>query len=225
MDTQLSLKIDAFFIKFKRQNYKKGELLIKIGDKPPGLFLLKEGMVRQYAISQSGEELTINIFKSTSFFPMAWIVNDSISSHYFEAMTDVIVWIAPKKDSLEFLKKEPDVLLDLVKRIYAGLDGYFMRMEHLMIGSAQARLVAELLIYARRFGKQKENSIEINFKLTERDLASQSGIARETVSREIQKLKQKGLISFQTNILVIKDLHKLEEELVVYRFFPQRVST
>lgn len=225
MDTKLSFKIDAFFTKFKHQNYKKKELLIKTGDKPPGLFLLKEGMVREYTISQNGEEITINIFKPTSFFPMAWVVNDSISSHYFEAMTSVTVWLAPKKEVLEFIKREPDVLLDLVKRIYIGFDGYFMRMENFMIGSAQARLIAELLIYARRFGELKENYIEINFKLTERDLASQSGIARETVSREIQKLKQKGLISFQRNILVIKDLHKLEEELVTYRLFPQRIST
>lgn len=215
MDSDVSKKLDNFFQQYKSKNYKRHEILIRASDEPAGLFCLKEGVVRQYTISSSGEELTINVFKPVSMFPMVWIVNDSIGTHYFEAMTDVTVWVAPKKDVLEFLKKESDILFDLVKRIYKGLDGYFMRMENLMLGSAQARLIAEFLIYARRFGEQQENKVQVNFKLTEKDLAAQSGVARETVSREIQKLKQKGLISFEKNILVINDLHKLEEELLI----------
>lgn len=214
MDSDVSKKLDTFFQQYKGRKYKRREILIRAADQPTGLFYLTDGIVRQYAITANGEELTINVFKSPSLFPMAWIVNDSISSHYFEAMTSVTAWVAPKKEVLEFLKQEPDILLDLVKRIYKGLDGYFMRMEHLMLGSAQARLIAELLIYVRRFGEQIESATKVNFKLTERDLAAQSGIARETVSREIQKLKQKGLIKFEKNTLVISDLQKLEEELL-----------
>ena len=214
MDSDVSKKLDKFFQQHKCKKYKRREILIQTADEPAGLFYLTEGIVRQYAITANGEELTINVFKPQALFPMAWVVNDSISPHFFEAMTPVTVWIAPKKDVLEFLKQEPDILLDLVKRIYRGLDGYFMRMEHLMLGSAQARLVAELLIYARRFGEQLENTVKVNFKLTERDLAAQSGIARETVSREIQKLKQKRLINFEKNTLIINDLSKLEEELL-----------
>jgi len=214
MDSEISKKLDKFFQKFKSRNYKRHEILIRASDEPAGLFYLKEGVVRQYAISASGEELTINIFKPVALFPMAWVVNDAITFHYFEAMTPVTVWIAPKKNALDYIKKEPGVLLDLVKRIYRGLEGYFIRMEHLMLGSAQARLIAEFLIYARRFGEQQGNQVQINFKLTEKDLAAQSGIARETVSREIQKLKHKGLISFEKNTLIITDLQKLEEELL-----------
>lgn len=214
MDSDVSKKLDTFFQKYKNRKYKRREILIRAADEPAGLFYLTDGIVRQYAITANGEDLTINVFKSPSLFPMAWVVNDSISPHYFEAMTPVTAWVAPKKEVLEFLKREPDILLDLVKRIYKGLDGYFMRMEHLMLGSAQARLIAELLIYARRFGEQLENQVKVNFKLTERDLAAQSGIARETVSREIQKLKQKGLINFEKNTLIINNLGKLEEELL-----------
>lgn len=214
MDSDVSKKLDKFFQRYKSREYKRREILIRAADEPAGLFYLTEGIVRQYAITANGEELTINVFKSPSMFPMAWVVNDSISPHFFEAMTSVTAWVAPKNEVLAFLKQEPDILLDLVKRIYKGLDGYFMRMEHLMLGSAQARLIAELLIYARRFGEQLESQVKVNFKLTERDLAAQSGIARETVSREIQKLKQRKLINFERNTLIINDLRKLEEELL-----------
>lgn len=214
MDTDVRKKLDNFFKQYKTKKFKRREILIRGEEELEGLFYLKEGIVKQYAISASGEELTINTFKPISFFPMAWVLNDTISTHYFEAMTAVTTIIAPKNEVLKFFKEEPDILLDLIKRIYRGLDGYFMRMEHQMLGSAQARLLAELLIYSRRFGEKVGNQIKINFKLTEKDLAAESGITRETVSREIKKLKQKGLINFQKNILTINDVHKLEEELL-----------
>ena len=214
MNLSASKKLNSFFRQYKNKYFKKHETLLKAGDEPQGLYSLKEGIVRQYAISPDGDELTINMFKSGAMFPVAWVVNDSISPHYFEAISSVHVWIAPKNDVLNFFKQEPDVLLDLVKRIYTGLDGYFLRMEQQMAGGAQARLIAELLIYARRFGEKKNNEIEINLKITQRDLAAQSGMTRETVSRELQKLKAKGLVMALKNKLIITKLSALEEELL-----------
>jgi CRP/FNR family transcriptional regulator, cyclic AMP receptor protein len=214
MDSKVSIQIENFFQQYKSSNYKKREILIRAADEPVGVFYLSAGLVRQYAITSSGDELTINIFKPGSFFPMGWVFNDSISPHFFEASTSVTVWVAPKKDFLGFIQSEPKVLLDLIKRIYKGLDGYFMKMEHLMMGSAEERLIADLLIYARRFGQKVGNITEINFNLTGKDLAAQSGIARETVSRVIKRLKKKGLVKFEKNRISINDIQKLEEELL-----------
>jgi CRP-like cAMP-binding protein len=166
-----------------------------------------------YSISSQGEELSINIYKPTSFFPMAWVLNDTISHFYFETVTPVTIYRAPKEEFLVFLKTHPDVLFNLVQRIYKGLDGYFTRMEYLMSGNAEARLITELIIYAKRFGQKTDKGIEVNFQLTEKDLASQTGITRETVSRQLSKLKEKGLIEFKKKTLTVKDLSMLEEEL------------
>lgn len=214
MATLANQILDKFFSKYKSLNYKKGEILIRADDTPSGIFLLKEGIVKQYAISSNGEELVLNIYKPTSLFPMSYAINNTLPHHYFEAMTPVLVWKAPKEAVLEFIERESDVLLDLVSRIYKGLEGYFLRMEYLMSGSARVRLITELLIYAKRFGEKLGSSTYINLKLTEKDLASQSGISRETVSREIQKLKQKNLLTYKKRKLVINDLQRLEEELV-----------
>lgn len=213
MDKNVQNKLEKFFQKYKFIKYKKREILIRADDPPPGIFYLKEGIVRQYVISKNGDDLTLNIYKPYAIFPMAYAINNSIPTHYFEAMTEVSVFRAATEDVLQFVKKEPDVLLDLLSRIYRGLEGLFLRMEHLMMNDAQARLLTELIIYSRRFGKLKGNSIIVDLKLTQKDLAAQSGIARETVGRVLKSLKDKGIINFRNKILVIKNLQKLEEEL------------
>lgn len=215
MDIHLQSKLDKFFSNYKKQKYGEKEILIRAEAQPAGVFYLTHGVVKMYAISSQGEELVINTFRPVSFFPMSWVLNDSLSHYYFESLTPTTVWKAPKEDFLSFLEKNPEILLDLVKRIYMGLEGYFSRMEYLMSGSAHTRLITEILIYAKRFGEKTDETVTINLKLTEKDLASQTGIARETVSRELTKLREKGLIIFRKNILIIKDLVKLEDELSV----------
>ena len=212
MDELISKKIDNFFTKHKPQSFKKGEILIRADDNPTGIFYLKEGIVKKYAISKKGDELTVNLFKPISFFPVSWAINGSSNSYFYEALTDLKVWKALPESVNEFIKTNPDVLYDLLSRVYKGTDGMLTRMTYLMAGNAYARLLTEIIIQAKRFGKKTDGGIEI--KISEKDLASQSGMTRETVSREIKVLKDKGFASFNKNILVIRNIEELEKELL-----------
>lgn len=213
MDKFIEDKLDAFFSQYKHQNYKKGEILVRADDNPSGVFYLKDGVVKKYAISRKGEELIVNLFKSISFFPMSWAMNDSPNKYFYEAMTPVEVRKAPREQVLEFIKKEPEILYNLMSRVYKGTDGMLMRMVYLMSGSAYNRLITELLICAKRFGIEDRNTGIISCKVTEKDLASQAGMTRETISREIKNLKERGLIKLSGGKLIIPDISKLEEEL------------
>lgn len=214
MDINVQTKLNKFFNQYIPQEYRKKELLIRADEQPSGVIYLKDGIVRMYAVSAQGEEVVINTFKSPSFFPMPWVLNDTLSRYYYETATKAVVYRAPKEEFLKFLVQEPEVVMDLLKRIQTGLEGYFLRMEYLMTGNAASRLITEILINAKRFGESYGKNTVVRLKLTEKDLAAQSGIARETVSRILGKLKQKGLIDFQKNILSVRDLPALEVELV-----------
>lgn len=214
MDKSLSTHVADFFKQYKHQLYQKGEILIRADDDPSGIFYLKKGTVKQYAISKKGEEIIINIFKSNTFFPMSWAINGTKNNYYFEAITDAEVYRAAKEDVIEFIQKNPDVSYNLLKRVYIGTDGLLARMVYLMSENAYDRLVIELLIHVKRFGKKNIQGL-IEVPTSEIDLAARSGMTRETVSREMKKLKDKQLLTLTKNILVIKDLTQLEKELSI----------
>lgn len=212
MDPQITKKVDSFFKQFKHQIFKKGEILIRADENPLGIFYLTRGTVKQYTISHKGDELLLNIYKSQTFFPMSWAINHTPNHYYFEALGEIELWRAPKEETVTFIKNNPDVLLDLISRLYKGTDGLLSRMVSLMSGEAYIRVLTELLINAKRFGRLVNNTIQLT--LSEKDIASQSGMARETVSREIKRLKDKELVKFFKNKLIITDLKGLEQELV-----------
>jgi CRP-like cAMP-binding protein len=212
MEEQVAKKIEDFFTKFRQAQYQKGEILIRAEEEPTGVFYLKEGMVKEYAISPKGEEVVINIFRPVSFFPMSWAINNTHNKYYYEAVTPLTVLKAPRGEVVTFLKENPDVLFDLMRRVFKGTDGLIARMTYLMTGSAYLRLITEIIIQAKRFGEKKKDE-SIKLTITEVDLAERSGMTRETVSREIKKLKNKDLIKFGKGEILIEKIKLLEDEL------------
>lgn len=213
MGPEVKNKLDNFFSKYKKIEFSKGEPLIEADQNPGGTFYLIDGVVKEYVVNAQGVEVVLNLYKANSFFPMSWVFNKKALPHYFEAMTDAVAWKASSDDFLNFLKSDPDVLLDLLRRIYKGMEGMWLRLEYSMSGSAYEKFICELLIFAKRFGKQDSGGVALDFKVFEKDLAAQTGVARETVSRLISKLKEKKLINFKENRIYIPDLEKLEDEL------------
>lgn len=212
MEAFVAKKIELFFKQYQYLSFKKGEILVRAGEDPAGVFYLTKGAVKEYAISKKGEELVINIFKPISFFPMSWAINLTPNAYYFEAMENGEIWRAPRKSAISFIQENPDVLYNLMSRVYKGTDGILMKMVYLMSGEAYARVITELLISAKRFGKFiSKKSVKLN--ISEVDMANLTGMARETVSREIKILKDKNLVNFSKSTLTIDDLEKLEEEL------------
>lgn len=211
MDVQET--VANFFSAFPQRTYKKGEILIRADDDPSGIFYMIEGIVKEYAISQKGDEIVVNLFKKESFFPMSWAMNKTPNKYFFEAMTVVHAQKAPEEKVLDFVKKNPAVLYDLLCRVYRGTDGILTRMLYLMSGDAYKRIIIELLIHEKRFGVHQHDTKNTSMlRMSEKDLATQSGMSRETVSREIKKLKEKGLVTYEKKILLIPDVRKLKEE-------------
>lgn len=212
MDKKVEEKLQRFFKKHTKKSYKKGEYLIK--DKPPeGVFFLTKGIVRMFSVSKDGTELTVNIFKPFSFFPVGWIINNTPNKYFFDALTPVDVIVAPKQDFKKFIEKNHDVSYDLLKRIFKGLDGYFMRMESLLSGEGYYRTVTGLLLHARRFGEEKRGA-PLTVPLTHIQLAKLTGLTRETVTREMKKLQDKGVVTYNGKTLIVNNIDVLEEELV-----------
>lgn len=205
-------KLNNFFSQFKLLYYKKDEIILRPDDTPSGVFYLCKGYVRLYSISQTGEELTLIIFKPEDFFPIVWAINNTPDEYYCEAMTPVEVWRAPREEFLAFIKSDPDVFLELTSRILIRLGGLLERMGYLVFGSAYQKVASILVICAQRFGLKEGKGIKICVPLTHKDIANLVGITRETASVEMKKLERKGFIYHRGRLFMIKDIKGLEKE-------------
>lgn len=212
MDISTNQKLNNFFSRFKKYHYKKGEIILRGGDIPQGVYFIDKGYVKDYSVSEEGEELMLILFKPEDFFPLQWVFNNRPNQHYFAAVTPVDLWRCPKKDFLDFIKENPEIFLELTRHIMLRLGGLMQRMEYLAFGNAHQKVASIILICAERFGEKEEGNTVIQVPLTHKDIASFLGIARETASIEIKKIERKGLIAYRGRLLVVKDPKALEQE-------------
>jgi len=212
MNSKIEIITEKFFDAYLKRKYSKGQILIFSGDRTKYVYYLVSGRVKQYDVTYRGEEVILNVFKPRAFFPMSLAINSEESLYIFEAETDIEVRQAPIADVMLFLNTHPDVVFDLLRRVYKGVDGLLGRMARLMASSAKARLMYEIVIACRRFGElSKDGSCTVS--LNESDLATRAGLTRETVSREMRKLKRNNLVDVQPGKVIVLDLKTLEAKL------------
>jgi CRP/FNR family transcriptional regulator, cyclic AMP receptor protein len=213
-ETEIQKKVVSFFSQFQCKKYKKGEIILYPDTTVAGAYFIKKGHIREYGISLEGIEMTIHIFAPYSYFPMTWILSNIANRYYYEALSEVEIYCAPKEKVQAFLKQEPDVFLDLTSRLLVGLDKLTSRMEHLAFGKAYIRVISMLLFLVRHFGEMKNNEVILRSKFTHRDIGSLAGVSRETASREWERLEKKGLVGFRNQFIYIKNLDSLRKELM-----------
>lgn len=212
MDPQVAKKVAAFFGDYPLKEFSKGEVMILADEDPKYVYHLVEGHVREYDISYRGDQIVVNVFKPPAFFPMSWTLANVPNRYFFEAGETVKAHLAPVEDVYNFVKSDPDVAIDLLIRLYTGIEGLQRRMAHLMGGSAKSRLLFELIIECRRFGKQRANGAYV-ITISESEIGARAGLSRETVSRGLNELKKMDLISVVRQGIVLRDLGALEQKL------------
>lgn len=211
MDKNVRQKVEDFFSSYPERRYPKGNVIVFADETPESIFFIVSGQVRQYDISYRGDEVTLNIFKNPAFFSVGWAVNDLPNKFAFKAETATVVKLAPVSDVKKFLLGNPDVSVDLLSRLYRGIDGLMGRMSQLMVGTARSRIIYELVIEIERSGKLVGEETVLN--LSETDLASRTALSRETVSREISKLRAEDILDISGGTFKIKNFGALVSKL------------
>jgi CRP/FNR family transcriptional regulator len=207
-----SEKLYNFFSQYKLLQYKKGETFLRAGDIPQGVFFIKKGFARLYSLSSSGKELTLVIYKPGEFFPVVFTFTKEPSIYYFETLSDCEIFRAPRDKFINFVEENKNIVDEIIDHIIQRFQVALRRMESLTFGNASARLASVLLIYAKRFGiKQKDGKL-IPIPLTHKDIANLVGVARETVSIELKKFIDKGIVQKTGRFLVVKNQKTLEKQ-------------
>lgn len=213
MEQEISEKLDRFFRQFKLVSFLKNQLIFGADQEPTGVMFIKSGFVRQFAISQNGDEVILHIFKPGTFFPMIWAMAGVANRHYFQTLSPTKGYLAPKESFLKFLKEDPKLLYHFATRLLRGIDGLSWRIEMTALSHAYSRVISILIYLSGHFGEKTPIGLKLIFPFTHQEIAELVGISREHTSLEMEKLAKKGLITYQQRFLVIPDLKKLKKEL------------
>jgi len=204
-----------FLESYPVKRFTKGEALLEQGEVPTCTYVVRDGFVKTFDISASGESLPLSFDHRYEIIPMAWTFSHSATAPYFyEAFTDCEVWCVPREDFIAFLKSNAHsqfMIFDFF------VERYLTTMQMKMLSHEQARATDKILYLLKfltmRFGSQSgKGKVEISLPLTQQDIASSAGITRETASIELKRLEKLGIISYQRQDYSV-DIGKLNQAI------------
>lgn len=210
LDHKIKSKLEENFKNKEMLTFKKGDLVVKPGGILKNVCYLKSGFIRVYTVTEEGKEVTVHIISPSYFLPLITIVLEEENRYYFEALTSVEIWQVSLEEAMDYLKKNPDALLGILKSLTINYRALLRKVEYLISGNAYQKVAS--LLFSLANVDEKNNKAKIEFKLPHRLIASLAGLTRETVTLQMIKLEKAGLIEIKKGCLVINDFAKLKEE-------------
>jgi CRP/FNR family cyclic AMP-dependent transcriptional regulator len=205
---------ESFVKKYPLRLYRKGQMVLFQGESPHYAYVIQRGIVKAYNIDYDGKEQFIILEQAGNVFPKLWIWGkDTTTPFYFESLTDCYLYTIPRHSYTTFMKSDPVYMQIELDRALTDLKTSALRLNAALYTKASDK-VAHILNYLVQTHASpiQGNMVTINIKLTHQDLASLSGLTRETVSVELNKLRTKGVVIYQPSKYRI-DVRKLKDIL------------
>lgn len=206
--------LNTFLKQFKSILYRRKERIVLPGEETNNVYFILQGYVKQSILSPNGNQFTPYIFSPRTFFPLIWWESDELSDiHEYESLTPVEVYRIPKEKLVSFLKENLNAAFFLNEQLTIYSAELLNKLETRVFDNAIHMVILRLLDLAKLFGKKQTKQIVIDYWFTHQDIANISGLSREVVTIQMNKLMKKKLIVYKHHFIVINDLQALEEEL------------
>ncbi len=189
------------------KKYPKGNMVVLEGSKCEELGILLEGLLEVQTFYSSGKLLTFSRLSPVEIFGEAIL---------FSKMNKFPATIGAIKDSkIMFIKKEN--LINCLTNCHKFMDNFLELLSNkLLILNKKVKMLSLESIRKKienflieEYKKQGSNIIKVF--LSRKEMAEHMGIQRPSLSRELIKMRKEGIIDFNKEAIIIKDITALSK--------------
>ncbi len=179
------------------------------GDPGEHVFFIQGGRIKCSKVSRDGKELTLTYVAAGEFFGELCVLEGQPREEMAEAMKNSIITVLPRESIRELLMTNSKIAFRFIKVVGDRRRLMETKIEHLVFRDVHAKLAALLLELGVEHGKETEDGLQIDQKITHQEMANLIGSTRETISLTLSAFKKKELILLQGRTVVLTDLDGL----------------
>jgi CRP/FNR family cyclic AMP-dependent transcriptional regulator len=194
-----------------RRQYETGEIVFTPVPTPESLYLLEEGLIRIYRLSESGMETALGYVRSGEVFGELAVFGDFPRESFAQAVKRSTAWKIPRRAFLPFVTSRPGLGFAISKQIGQRLKRIESRVENLVFRDVHTRIMLILCELAETFGSEHpDGSVEIDVPLTQSELATLVGSTRQSVNSSLGELTEQGFLTKRGRHVVVTKLEELK---------------
>ena len=201
VDIDNFLKVSNFTIK----KYFKGNLVVLEDSKCEELGILRKGLLEVQSLYSSGKSLTLNRLKPAEIFGEIILFS---KSNKFPSTIKAI-----EDSEIMFIKKAN--LMNCLSNCHRFMENFLTLLsDRLFMLNKKIKMLTMENIRQKigdflREEYKKQKTLIIKIPLSRQEMAEHMGIQRPSLSRELSRMREEGIIKFDKEFIVVKDLDDL----------------
>lgn len=198
------------FFEYKVETYKKNSLIAQEGDFCDSIGVVISGTIELQTIYPSGKVSTLTQLQTGNTFGEAILF--ASYSEYPQTVSSVTkseVLFIKKTQVVHMLTHHPIVLENFLTLMSNKLIMLNRKVKILSLDTIRQK-ICNFLIKEYKI----QNNLKINVELSRKHMAEHMAVQRPSLSRELIKMQQEGLIDYDKDTITILDLDLLEMELL-----------
>lgn len=193
----------ALLNKMNAVQVSRGTTLFFKDDDAEAAYLILEGKVNIFSLSPAGQMIVLNTLRDGDFFGELSLLDRQPRTAGAEAVTPCKIAVIEREDFLSIANDFDSAEWLCIIRYITGLVRKATDVvEDTNFLSAEIRVIKKLLELSTRAAMLSE-ATAIN--ITQQDLASGLGLARESINRILSDLQKRGLIKKKYRSIVLKE--------------------
>jgi len=192
--------------------YRKGQMLMHLEETNTDVFFLLTGSVRVALFTEAGREVSMLTLRKGDCFGEFSAIDGAPRSASIEALEPCLTARLSAEDFCDTLRATPDLSMRMLELLVGKLRQLTGKVSDFNALNADQRIRAEILRLAQAAAAGRDSFV-IERPPTQAEIAARVFSNRETVAREMGRLKNAGLIGRQGRGLHIPSLVSLVEEL------------
>ncbi len=193
-------------------HHPKGHVIFSEGDKGDEFLVIVEGSVKVEISSEDGKELTLAILRPFQFLGELALLDDFNRSATAATLEDSRFLVLTKVDFHRVVDQYPRMLLPILKTLSRRIRLLTDDIASMAFMDSFTRIARKLVALANDMTKvEKDGSVTIPQPLTHQELANLVGTTRETVTKVLNDMKNRELISIARHRITIHDFKGFTE--------------
>ena len=184
----------------REREYPKNSVILFEDDPGDALYIVSSGQVKVVLIGEDGREVILSVLSDGDFFGEMSLIDDEPRSAHVIAMKDSHLLVLRRDDFQHQIQQLPSIALKVLKVLVGRLRRADAKIGGLVLLDVNGRVAKLLLDLADESGGPR-----ITRKLTHHTIAQMIGSSRETVSRAMRELTDRGLIDVSRREITIKN--------------------
>jgi CRP/FNR family transcriptional regulator len=189
----------------------KRKILFSDCEESNGLYVLLSGKVKLYKVSPEGKEQIIHVISPFDAFAEASVFLKGSHPFYAETLSDCQLLLIPKRDFIRVIKKSSRLGANLMVALSQYVKRYASLIEDLSLREVSSRLAKYLIDLSLIQSKAVGSPDWLELDLSRSELASRMGTIRESLSKNLARMKAKGIIDVRRNRILILNRGALEK--------------